>query len=948
MVTLDPQTNMAVAEQYFQEHFLIDDYHSEKESIVGEWIGQGVERLGLDGPVQKDDYRALLHGDLARFGQKNRPRKSEVIYYDLCFSMPKSISLVAMQDERVKALFLNSVKAHFPRVEKWAQVRDRRGEKWNTEASRATGNLVGALFLHESSRALDPDLHVHVVIPNLTYDAERRQWLALKPLPLFQRKKLSDAAVLNDMARGLQKMGYEIEASPESFEIKGFQRATIEKFSLRSEAIDKKIAEWEADPRELRRVAGIYGYGGKALTETEKRQLAALETRPRKVVAARADLAAAMRERFSPEERAFFDGLIEKAKQANTSFWRPSLSAREAMDHAVAHHFERASVATESELLRESLLHGLGQVTYAEVERQLQREEFIRQGDYLTTQEVLREEAEMVAFVREGRGTCPPLGRRDYVPANKKLSPEQIAAVRHVLGSYDRVVGIRGAAGTGKTWMMKEAVRGIEEGGRKVFTFAPSASASRGVLREEGFKEADTLARLLIDPALQERVKEQVIWVDEAGLVSAKQVRALFDLAGRQEARVILSGDVRQHQAVERGDALRVLETHAGMKSAELTTIQRQQNAAYKEVIQSLDARDIDDAFQKLNAMGAIREADGEERYHQLADDYVECRQRKQSVLVVSPTHAEGNRMTEEIRTRLKEAKLLKPVGREMLSLVNLNWTEAQRREAKRYRPGQIVQFFQNASGFRKSERLIILEGAGDAALIVRAASGEVRRFDLSHAGRFQVFEPRSLEIAKGEAIRVSQNGLTLDGKHRLQNGEIRRVKGFTRAGDLRLDNGWVIARDFGHLHHGYAVTSHASQGKSVDQVLVAVNAVSALAAGSMEQMYVSLSRGRHGVRLYTDNKEAVLEVAKVSAARPSAHDLANQEAIAKASRSRIARAMREQMRFIARRTLDERRRAEAARTAQTEGMRVKPDTRVKPIFTQRIAPIKHSRGAHL
>jgi hypothetical protein len=169
-------------------------------------------------------------------------------------------------------------------------------------------------------------------------------------------------------------------------------------------------------------------------------------------------------------------------------------------------------------------------------------------------------------------------------------------------------------------------------------------------------------------------------------------------------------------------------------------------------------------------------------------------------------------------------------------------------------------------------------------------------------------------------------------------------VKGFTRSGDLRLDNGWVISREFGHLHHGYAVTSHASQGKSVDHVLVAMNATSAMAAGSAEQAYVSISRGRLGVTIYTDSREAVLEAAKVIAARPSAHDLAAKESLRKASRNRIGRALREQaMRLRRAREYEDQcreaarpKRAETAKAARTPKTPPRRDTSIRPVISQR------------
>jgi ATP-dependent exoDNAse (exonuclease V) alpha subunit len=489
------------------------------------------------------------------------------------------------------------------------------------------------------------------------------------------------------------------------------------------------------------------------------------------------------------------------------------------------------------------------------------------------------------------------LGTKDFPIDSEKLSIEQAAAVRHVLTSRDRVIGIRGAAGTGKTTMMKEAVRCVEANGRKVFVFAPSASASRGILRQEGFTQADTLAQLLVNTRMQEQIKRQVVWVDEAGLISARQMCRLFELAEKLEARVILSGDIHQHGAVERGDALRLLEKYGGLKSAELTSIHRQKSQLYKEAVQALDAGNTQLAFKRLDDMNAIREVSDEKRYHCLAEDYLNHCRRKQSVLVVSPTHAEGEQVTEAIRTKLKADRLL---SKEQVigSLRNLNWTEAQRGEFYHYQPQQVIQFHQNVTGFRKGEKVTVLARA-ENTVSVRDEAGNARTLDLQHTRHFQVFAPQTVEIGRGDRVRFSQNGFTVDKKHRLQNGDIRRVKGFTRSGDIRLDNGWVVSRSYGHIQHGYAVTSHASQGKTVDHVLVAINAHSAMTTGSSEQAYVSVSRGRKSVTIYTDSQEAVLEAARISSARPSGHDLAAKLPVGKISRARIKAAIQNQQAAI-------------------------------------------------
>ena len=100
---------------------------------------------------------------------------------------------------------------------------------------------------------------------------------------------------------------------------------------------------------------------------------------------------------------------------------------------------------------------------------------------------------------------------------------------------------------------MTEACEGIEAGGHRVLTFAPSAEASRGVLQSEGFAGATTVAELLVNEDLQASARGEVIWIDEAGLLGTKTMKQVFDLAKKLDARVVLSGDWGQHASVERG-----------------------------------------------------------------------------------------------------------------------------------------------------------------------------------------------------------------------------------------------------------------------------------------------------------------------------------------------------------------------------------------------------------
>jgi hypothetical protein len=508
----------------------------------------------------------------------------------------------------------------------------------------------------------------------------------------------------------------------------------------------------------------------------------------------------------------------------------------------------------------------------------------------------MREEIAMTDFAREGRGRCIKLGGFEPPALDKELSKEQRDAALAILNSRDMVTALKGGAGTGKTRMMQATVKAIESGGKQVFTFAPSAEASRGVLRSEGFNNAETVERLLIDTEMQDKVKGQVLWIDEAGLLSVKDMKRLFDVAQRQDARIVLSGDTNQHTAVSRGDALRILEKEAGLKTAELTEIRRQSDVGYRAAVKAISEGDrlgkdgktrLEAGIAMLDAMGAIVEVTGDARYSQIADDYASVTKqykadgKLKSALVISPTHKEGGRVTDAIRDALKADDRLGKQERNFVSLRALNLTEAQRKDAREYLPGSVVQFHQNAKGFRRGERLTVT-GTDKIGVHAKRVDGSAAILPLNDAARFQLYTPEQLAIARGDRLRITQNGFTretrrgalgLKGKDRLNNGSVYEVEGFNRQGDIKLSNGFVLPKDYGGVTHGYVVTSHASQGKTVDVSLIALGAES-FSAATREQFYVSVSRGREAVRLYTDNKAAMMDAVQSSAARLSATEL--------------------------------------------------------------------------
>lgn len=866
MLSMVDQKNASAGEMYYTEHFQKDEYHQEKGSVKGEWYGKDAARLGLVGELRQEDYVAVLNNRYpvghAKAGERITVRHRTTQYYDMTFNMPKDVSLLAMRDERIKALVMDAVREQLALVERMTETRIRKGADVLTQNRRVTGSMAASLFMHESSRANDPHLHVHTVIHNLTFDPVEQRFKAIQELPFYRNQKLFDRAVLNDVAGRLQKLGYEIETTPEAFAIKGVSEDLRQKFSKRTEAMEALLPKLrEQCPH---------------LSEVELRQKAVLESRQKKTPLSREEFHQRFEAQLSAEQRRELERIVEKARAREGMSLDSPLSEREAMRLAVKDCFERASVVTKNQLLAAALFFGMGRVRLNVLEQLVEERPFIKaavdSGEvFYTTVEVLREEDYIIQFVREGRGSCLPFRER-FTCFNSKLSTEQKVAVQYILLSRDRVIGLRGKAGAGKTTLMKEVVEGLENGGFKVFAFAPSAEASRGVLRSEGFKNANTLAHLFQNEKLQEQVSGNVIWVDEAGLVSTRQMCRLFHFAETHGCRVILTGDYKQHAAVERGDAYRLLEGESGMKVTSLDENRRQLSEAYRAAVNELSNGKVREAFLRLMKMDAIHEVQTESRYEMLAKDYVQAVVERKTALVISPTHAEGDHVTERIREELKQRSLIRGAEHTVTTLKPLAWTEAQRSHAGNYEPGKIIQFEQNMKGFARGERVTISD-VRQEGVFVQKQDGTVAALPLERAGQFQVYEKQAIPVAVGDKIRITHNGWDNSREHRLSNGSIHEVKAIHK-NEIELKNGAKISTDFGHLSHGYCVTSHAAQGKTVDRVFIAENAWSARVAGSREQFYVSVSRGREEVKIYTDDKQALLEGIAPSSARLTAHEL--------------------------------------------------------------------------
>jgi len=427
---------------------------------------------------------------------------------------------------------------------------------------------------------------------------------------------------------------------------------------------------------------------------------------------------------------------------------------------------------------------------------------------------------------------------------------------------------------------MTEAVTAIETlSGKRVMVLAPT-STSVGVLRAQGFTAAETLQQFQVDSELQEQAKGQVLWVDEAGFLSVRQMLNFEEFAVKHDCRLIVTGDTKQHHSVEWGDALRILERSGVIAQAVLTKIYRQRIPGLREAIEDLSKGRTGEGFDKLDKFGVIQEiADDVGRLAAIAEKQIEAVTRQRSSLIIAPTHGECRAIAGAVRQAMKAKGLLLGSERSLVRLQRLNLTESQQRDTVTYEPGQIVEFHKIARGavrkgvkekrFKSGEQWEVLR-LEEGAIIIGRDHIE-KQLPLDQARKFSVFEREEITLSIGDRIRFTKNVKHCG--HKFLNNELRTIVGIDED-KIMFDKGEIVRNGAAlHIDQGTAVTSHASQAKTVDQVIVSVP-VRAFSQANEAQFYVSMSRARSAMYVFTDSKVALREAVTGSSKRLSFWEL--------------------------------------------------------------------------
>ena len=874
---------------------------SPEHRAASAWAGRGAAELGLQGTVDHDTFKAVLEGEVPdgsglRLGRRtgdggihHRPGR------DLTFSAPKSVSLAALigGDDRI-------VEAHNRAVGRALNWFERNAAETRVQ-DPATGRMarvrdqkaVIATFRHETSRNLDPALHTHSVIANMVLGQDKK-WRAMANESLYASKMLLGALYRSEFAGELTKLGYGTEKthSDGRFEIAGVSRETVEAFSTRRAEIEAAMEErglgGTAENQQLARRAALMTRAAKrdvdreALRETWAGQAAHLG------FDAKALVASAMERGLDREGK---DGPPATARQADL-FEHAARSdpAHEAVDWALAHLSERAAVFARTDLLSAALAFSPGAASIEAIEQavdalgregRLHDAPAVKGGGGLTTDKAVAGEREVVALMRsgQGRGKAPMRGWTvDRHLRKGPLTAGQRHAVKLILSGEDRTVGVQGYAGTGKTRMLDRARTLAEKKGWRMAGLAPSASAVRTLAAESGI-ESETLQRFLTRNAgvaegrltrksareMRTAFARTVLVVDEGSLASTVQARDLLRIAGELRIpKLVLVGDAKQLDAVDAGKPFAQLQ-QAGMKTAVMDEILRQRDPDLKAAVEASLAGEIGKAFDKLgsdvaevkpgNIAGAVAA-----RWLALSP---EVRERTG---VMAPSHELREGINAHIRERLaREGRIAGP-ALQTQRLISKGYTDAEKALSSNYAPGDVVAFHRpyKRLGVEKDDerrvqkvdhenRVVHLEGPNGSTVAWKPSEIGGRR------GGTEAYRTETLELRAGDRVRWTRNdkglGLVNSGTAEVLGVGNGRVTFMLEEGRrLTLTPGDPQLR---HLDHAWASTVHAFQGRTVDNVIAAMEANHPHLT-TAKSFYVEISRARDRAELVTDDAQAL------------------------------------------------------------------------------------------
>ncbi len=901
-------------ETYLSKHLRSNDYYAEGEEVAGEWIGKGAKALGLEGAVHEEHFEMLrnnLHPQTGeRLTARNRAsskvknvrtgkmeERKQIAFHDITFSAPKAASIAALlgDDERITLAWQQSVRQAVKEMERFASVRLRSGEFAKSEKLRITGNVTAALFFHDSSRTLDPQLHAHAVMANASYDKEREQWLALQRRAMMEASPYIRTFLYHDFARRLTQLGYKVEPPQRGhgFGIEGISQEAEKLFSARAlQRLDfekryratfghrpskRRVEQFIKDIRgaaEARFRAEYQSTFGQAPTDKQVEGFVRDWRDPKLAEVSTEEVRRRQRERLDDEALKAIRETVTAARQRESAgvTLPPSRSPKQAVQMGLDHCLERLSVTRVGDALEAACRFGslrIGDLDPSKLYPQLlSRSGAISDGYQITTEQVLEEEARLLRFAGKSRGSFAPLGDADQTDLSA-LDGDQHEAVVRLSACRDGIGVLIGDAGTGKTHALARLDEAHRlQAGSSMIALAPTTRAT-AELQSNGYPEAATVAAFLNSDRLQEGAAGRAILIDEAGFLSSRQLAELVRIAEERRARLVLVGDTKQHESVERGSALRSLIDCKLVRPVRLTKVRRQKAETHQQVAKLLAQGKSLKALEKAEALGMVAEVpDTFELFERAANHYADAVQAGRETLVVIPTWEDIDHFNARARDELKARGLIHGAELEIRGSASLSWTEIERCHWAGYEPGMVLNFHREGAGMKAGDSATVREVLANGVVAERP-DGTLATIRRKQRGTFDVAEARTLEVAAGDELLFRANCKEIG----VSNGERLRVEAVDPdKAAVILAGGKVLPKDFTQVSHGHAVTSHKSQGASVQESMLVVGANS-LGATNLRQFYVSNTRFKERHRLFVHDLAQLKAAVAERSERPLARE---------------------------------------------------------------------------
>ena len=902
MLTISKALSAGQAQSYHQKEFTSreQNYWSQRGQIAGEWQGNLAAKFGFRGAVAEEDFARLSQGQHPETGDQLVRQRTSYQYqngdgktvktmehragWDATFSAPKSVSLTALVggDTRVREAHREAVTAALNELESYTQAR-----MGGNRLPEITGQFVAAKFEHDTARPVDgyvaPQLHTHVVIFNMT-QRDNGDYRAIQERSFFQTQQYATAIYQSELTYRLRQLGYEITAGRSGApEIKGYTQEYLDASSPRSQQIREYLERT--------------GKNGK-----EAAEIAAHATRDRKEIHSTVEVMAAHRKLaadFGNQAEAVVRAARERVQHQREERTQSQTleRVRESLTFARDKNFEREAVVDERLLMRDALRRGMGEVTYSQVRAHLQAR--TENGEFravaqrrniparqFTTVNTIREEQEIIDRMRQGKNQVAPVLSPQLALAvadkNQHLNSAQRNVVEDVLSSPDRMHGIQGMAGAGKTTTLAVIRGALTEHGYDVAGFAPTSRAAKQ-LREAGI-EASTLQSFLTRSIQVDGAQKHFYLVDESSLASTRQMRDFLARLGPQD-RLLLIGDTRQHQGVEAGRPFEQLQ-QAGMRTAKLDEIVRQKDPSLKAAVELLARGRSAAALIELRNQGRVEEIPGrQERIRTVAQRYAAL---PENTLIVSPDNASRRELNLAVRQELRSRGSLSPDDHSLSVLIQRqDMTGADRAWANHYEIGDVVRFARGSKAYgieAASYGTVRITNPEANLLTVENSSGQTATYDPRRLSGVSVYREVVHEFAVGDRIQFTAPDKSLG----VVNRDLAVVEAITQEGHItaRLDDNRRIefgATEHRHFDHGYAVTSHSSQGLTAERVLIHADTAVHPDLLSSRFGYVAVSRASHEATIFTDDvnrlgQQLSHDASKTSAIELSQNPLANQD----------------------------------------------------------------------